>query len=94
MKTGIKIIDVEYAGDYKLAITFSDKTINLFDYKSLVTLNHEGFRKYLDVTKFKKFKVVNNRTAIAWGKNWEMILPLYTLYYKRSTVFKTNNPKK
>ncbi len=87
MKTGIKIVNVEYVGDYKLAISFSDKKKNVFDYKPFVTYDHEEFKPYLDVTRFKKFKIVDNNTSIAWGKDWEMILPLHTLYSKKTARF-------
>jgi hypothetical protein len=35
-------------------------------------------KKYLDVTKFKKFKIEQGN--VVWGKNWEMIFTLDSLY--------------
>ncbi len=79
----IKISHIDYVKDYKINIFFSDGTCNLFNYKPLVTSNHEEFKQYLDITKFKKCKVVNNKMAVAWGKTWDMILPIETLYNKK-----------
>lgn len=80
---GLTIASIEYLKDYKMNIYFTDGTCNLFNYKSLVTSKHEEFKQYLDITKFKNFKIVNKGTAIAWGKNWDMILPIEILYNKK-----------
>jgi hypothetical protein len=36
-------------------------------------------KKYLDVTQFKKFKLEQGN--IVWGKNWDMIFTLDSLYH-------------
>lgn len=81
MKTGITITSAEYAGGYKIKITFSDGKINTFDYESVVMMNHQECLPYRDIKKFKQFQIVNG-SKIAWGENWAMILPLYTIYTK------------
>ena len=83
MQYNIKIISALYHSDYKLTIFFNDGTENTFDYKNFVTSGHEEFTPYLNVIKFKKFKVVNSKKAIAWGKEWNMILPIDILYRKK-----------
>lgn len=88
MKTGIKISSASYSGDYKIKFKFSNGHINIFDYKPLVSSGHEEFSKYLDVTEFKKFSIIKNKTGFAWGHNWEMILPLHTLYSQKTIRYK------
>lgn len=82
MKTDITIKKAEYIGDYKIKITFSDGHVNIFNYHSMVIFNHEEFKQYIDIGKFKKFKIVEWKTTIAWSENHEMILPTSTLYSK------------
>lgn len=84
MKTGTKIVKAEYAGDYKIKITFSDKHVNTFDYGKMVKFNHEEFKPYLDITKFKKFEIVLGGNSIAWGKDHDMLISLYCLYNEKS----------
>ncbi len=88
MKAGIKIITATYLEDYKIKFKFSDGHINIFDYKPLVTSGHEEFKKYLNVVEFKKFSLIQNKTGLAWGYNWEMILPLETLYNKTTIRYR------
>lgn len=90
MKTGIKIVSAKHVYGYKIEIKFSDGKVNTFDYKSLVTLEHECFKPYSDLNKFRKFKIINGHTSIAWGDDWNMILPIHTLYSKSKTYFGGN----
>lgn len=83
MKTGIKILSAKYLNEYKIAITFSDGVVNIFDYETLVMRDHEEFKTYKDLNEFKKFQIIANGTMIGWGENWEMVLPLNTLYTKK-----------
>lgn len=83
MKSGVYISYVKYYTDYKLYICFSDGKVNIFDYKNLVLSNHEEFKPYSNVIKFKNFTIVNKATAIAWGKEWDMILPIDVLYHNK-----------
>ena len=88
MKSGIKITQAVHAGDYKIKLQFSDGHVNTFDYKPLVMSGHEEFKKYLNIKDFKKFTIIQNKTGLAWGNNWEMILPLSTLYNNKTIRYK------
>lgn len=90
MKNNLKITHAKYVGDYKISIVFSDKKVNTVDYEPMVTSGHEEFSPYMDISKFKKFKTVDFGTAIAWGKDWDMILPLETLYSKKKMYVATH----
>ena len=74
------ITKAEYFEDYKLFISFFDGVSNIFDFKNLVTSDREEYRPYLDITKFKKFKIARNKKAIAWGKENDMQIPDFMLY--------------
>lgn len=89
MKTGIRIKSAQYAGDYKLKITFTDGKVNIFDYKSLVTSGHDEFSRYLDITKFKKFKISKLGDEIYWDDDC-MLVSLQSLYNKKVVNYKRN----
>ena len=78
-----KITKAEYYTDYKLQITFSDGTSNIFDFKSLVTSDREEYKKYLDITKFKKFKIQHKVNCISWDKENNMQIPGFMLYSEK-----------
>ncbi len=79
----MKITKTEYFCDYKLQITFSDGVTNIFDFKNLVTSEREEYQPYLDIEKFKKFKIQRKVNAIAWGKENNMQVPGYILYSEK-----------
>ena len=87
MKTGIIIASAKYLSGYKIEFTFSDGWVNVFDYENVVMRNHEESFPYRDIKKFRKFKIVSGGTEIAWGKDWDMILPLHTIYAKQKVSF-------
>lgn len=91
MKKGITIISAKYVEGYKIEITFSDGKVNIFDYQNLVMREHEETIPYHKIENFKKFSIVEGKTEIAWGKNWDMILPLATIYNK-TTVKEKKSP--
>ena len=82
-----KIQSATYYKDYKIRILFDDGNVNVFDYYNLVSSDHEEFSQYLDVKKFKKFKIVNKGSGIAWGNEWDMILPATTLRKRKWVRF-------
>lgn len=88
MKTPLKIIKVKHCEDYILEISFSNGSTNYFNYKNLVTSGHEEFNKYLNIIEFKKFKIILNGDSIAWGKSWDMMLPIIDLYSKKHKKLK------
>ncbi len=85
--TQIKIISAEWVGGYNIKFTFSDGKVNVFDYTSVVMWDHEESIPYQNIEKFKKFQIIGGGTEIAWGKNWNMILPLDTIYSKKKVSF-------
>ncbi len=93
MKRGITINSAEYIDGYKIKITFSDGKVNIFDYESIVMNDHEESIPYRDIKKFKKFNIINENTDIAWGENWDMILPIHTLYTKTKIAHAGRKPK-
>lgn len=83
MYTDQKIIKAEYFKDYKLRVSFSDGMTNIFDFKNLVTSDREHFNQYIDVTKFKKFRIQKKVNCIAWGKDVDMQMPGFILYSEK-----------
>ncbi len=87
MKTGITIKSAKYLSGFKIKITFSDGRVNVFDYESMVTRNHEESVPYRNIEKFKKFRIDNSSQSIVWGKDWDMLLTLDTIYNKNKVSF-------
>ena len=44
----------------------------------LETHSHPQFNKYKKINNFKKFKIENGN--VVWGKDWDMIFPVFDLY--------------
>lgn len=74
----MKVVSAKYIDDYKVELIFDDNKKNIIDFLPVLR-NNTVCRKYLDVTRFKKFKVESGN--IVWGKNWDMIFTLESLYY-------------
>ena len=83
--TESKIEKAEYVSDYKLLITFSDGFTNVFDFKNLVTSDRKEYQPYLDITKFKKFKIQRKVNCISWGKENNMQVPGFILYSEKKS---------
>jgi hypothetical protein len=73
----MQVIKAHYLNDYKIEIVFSDNKKNIVDFLPALK-KLDTCKKYLDVTKFKKFKIEQGN--VVWGKNWEMIFTLDSLY--------------
>ena len=87
MNKDSQIIKAQYFNDYKIQIIFSDGFTNVFDFKNLVTSERKEYQPYLDITKFKKFKIQRRVNCIAWGKENQMQVPGFILYSaKKSSV--------
>jgi hypothetical protein len=70
----VKTIGATYLGDYKVSITYSDTLEKKVYFENfLIADKHNSVKKYLDLKKFKKFKIHNEK--IIWGKNWDIIFP-------------------
>ena len=75
----ISIKEAKYASAFKLEIIFNDgnkKTVDFGDF--LQSHSHPQFNKYKKINNFKRFKIENGN--IVWGKDWDMIFPVYDLY--------------
>jgi hypothetical protein len=79
MKNGIKIVEAIYIKDYIIKLTFNDGKINNVDFKEEVMAQKvPEYKKYQHIKEFKRFKIESGN--LVWGKNWDLIFPLYKLY--------------
>ena len=78
MKT-ISVSSAVYVDGYKLEVVFNDNKKRVVDFGNFLnTHSHPQYNKYKKPEKFKKFKIENGN--IVWGKDWDMIFPIYDLY--------------
>lgn len=67
----MRVTDVKYSKDYSLLITIDNGKYKEIDFKKfLENSQNPDISKYLDIKKFKKFKVENG--DLIWGANEEM----------------------
>lgn len=80
MKTKtIFIVDAKYKSNHRLEIVFNDNKKTTVSFREfLQSHDHPQFNKYKKIENFKKFKIENGN--ITWGKDWDMIFPVYDLY--------------
>jgi len=79
MTLTIRVIDALYISNYKVLITFSDGKQQTVDFENFLKTNsHPQFAEYLDLKKFKKFKI--ERGNLVWGKDWDLIFPVEELH--------------
>ncbi|HEY4063184.1 MAG TPA: DUF2442 domain-containing protein [Puia sp.] len=75
----ISVSKAVYIDGYKLEVEFNDNKIHVVDFGNFLnTHSHPQYNKYKKPENFKKFKIENGN--IVWGKDWDMIFPLYDLY--------------
>jgi hypothetical protein len=75
----ISITNAKYISPSKLEIVFNDGKIKTVDFKNFFeTHSHPQYNKYKKDINFKRFKIENGN--IVWGKDWDMIFPVYDLY--------------
>lgn len=78
MKT-VSIIAATYKDAFKLELLFNDNKIRVIDFSEfLETHSHPQYNRYKKETNFKKFAIENGN--VVWGKDWDMIFPVYDLY--------------
>ncbi len=78
MKT-VNIIDANYKGNFSLELTFSDSKKSVVDFNNFFQKNnHPQFNKYKKEENFLKYKIENGN--VVWGKDWDMIFPVWNLY--------------
>ena len=73
----LKLISAEYVEGYKILITFNDGQKTVIDFKPFLSKSqHPSIRKYLDLEKFRQFKIVNGN--LNWH-DYDLIFPLSDL---------------
>ena len=75
----ISITGAEYIADYNIRLHFNDASERVINFgKFLLKHNHPQYNRYRDLSQFKKFKIAMGN--IVWGKDWDIIFPIYDLY--------------
>ena len=75
----ISVSKAVYMDGYKLEVEFNDNKKHVVDFGNfLKTHSHPQYNKYKKPENFKQFKIENGN--IVWGKDWDMIFPVYDLY--------------
>jgi hypothetical protein len=75
----INIIDAKYINEYLLELVFDDAKKTVVDFWGFFkTHSHPQYNKYKKIENFKKFKIENGN--VVWGKDWDLIFPVYDLY--------------
>lgn len=68
-----------YIDGYRVEVVFNDSKKRIVDFGNFLnTHSHPQYNKYKKPDNFKKFRIVNGN--IVWGKDWDMIFPIYDLY--------------
>ena len=75
----IVVKEAKYIDAFSLEIVFNDNKKRVVDFSAFLnTHSHPQFNKYKTQANFKKFKIENGN--VVWGKDWDMIFPVYDLY--------------
>ncbi len=78
MKT-ISVKEARYLNEFKIEILFNDNKKKVVDFETFLrSHSHPQFNKYKETKNFKKFQIENGN--VVWGKDWDMIFPVYDLY--------------
>ena len=72
------IINAKYIDNYIIELEFDDHKMNQINFLSALH-KYPNCSKFLDTDLFKKFKIDSGN--IVWGKNWDMIFTIESLYY-------------
>jgi hypothetical protein len=73
-----EIKKAELSEHYKVRLVFSDGTEQMVNFESFLKKSlHPSIRKYLDLTRFKSFKIVDGN--LNWN-DYDMIFPIADLY--------------
>ncbi|MFN0030860.1 MAG: DUF2442 domain-containing protein [Flavobacteriales bacterium] len=75
----IEVTDAKYLHGYHLLIGFSNGAVRDVDFEDYLMGTDRGFyNRYRDLKNFRKFKIKNGN--VVWGKNWDLIFTLESLY--------------
>jgi hypothetical protein len=78
MNNHISIIQANYIDQYKIEFHFNDGKVVVVDFMSfLQNSSHPEIRKYLDLEKFKSFRIIAGE--IDWN-DFDLVFPVYDLY--------------
>ena len=73
-----EITKAEYISGYKIRLTFNDGKVHVMDFGPFLKKAHNpDTTDYLDLTKFKTFRVEDG--DLMWG-DYQMIFPIMDLY--------------
>lgn len=75
----ISVVNAKYVEGLKLEVIFNNSKSRVIDFGAFLnTHSHPQYNKYKKENNFKKFKIENGN--LVWGKDWDMIFPVYDLY--------------
>ena len=75
----LTIKEAKYVDGFKVELLFSDSKKQMVDFsRFLASHSHPQYNKYKQKVNFKKFAIENGN--LVWGKDWDMIFPVYDLY--------------
>lgn len=75
----ISIIAAYYLDGYKIKIEFNDHKSSIVDFAAFLnTHNHPQYNEYKNKKKFKQYRIENGN--LVWGKDWDLIFPIWNLY--------------
>jgi hypothetical protein len=77
MKT-LTVTKANYVEGFKLHIYFNDNTDRIIDFENYLFNYEFAYPEYRQVANFKKFKI--DKGELVWGKNWDIIFPIYKLH--------------
>ena len=72
------IINAIYIDNFTIELEFDDHKKNQINFFPALN-KYPNCSKFLDTDLFKKFKIDSGN--IVWGKNWDMIFTIESLYY-------------
>lgn len=74
----IEIISAQYIEGYSIKLIFSDGFNRVVNFKSFLEHSlHPSIRKYLNMEKFRNFKIIDGN--INWN-DYDMIFPIWDLH--------------
>jgi hypothetical protein len=78
----INIISANYKGNFLLELIFNDNKKTVVDFNEFFKKHHHPqYNKYKKEGNFLKYKIENGN--VVWGKDWDMIFPVWNLYNGR-----------
>ena len=75
----LAVTEAEYAGDYRLKLSFSDGTSQVVDFAPFLQNHpHPQHNKYRRLSNFKRFHI--ERGSVVWSHDWDLIFPVSQLH--------------